>query len=110
RPFCWQLPDASRAGKSLVVKLIHMRIIKAAQILFLWLVPIGLVLVGGAAVTTALPYGAGTYGTCTYGTCSISISTSGTVNLPVTPTTTGINTTAKDDVTVETGSSTGYTL
>lgn len=65
---------------------------------------------GTGAVTFALPYGSGTYGTCTYNTCDITLMTSGTVNLPVTPTSNGVNTTAKDEAIVSTGASTGYTL
>lgn len=58
----------------------------------------------------ALPYGSGSYDTCTYDTCGISLSTSVTVTLNVTPTSGGVNTTAKDDVVVSTDASTGYTL
>src|SRR5688572_13970920 len=58
----------------------------------------------------ALPYGSGTYDTCTYDTCNISLLTSGTVTLNVTPTASGVNTTAKDEATVSTDASTGYTL
>lgn len=61
-------------------------------------------------ILSALPYGAGTYGTCTYSTCGISITTSGTVSLPVTPSSSGVNTTAEDEVSVTTDASTGYTL
>jgi hypothetical protein len=60
--------------------------------------------------SSALPYGSGTYGSCQYDTCSISLSTSSTVSLPVTPTFAGVYTTQKDDVVVGTHASTGYTL
>lgn len=62
----------------------------------------------------AIPYGSGDYGTCIYEgsstACSISITTSGTVSLSVTPTSSGVYTTASDNVTVGTNASTGYTL
>ena len=58
----------------------------------------------------ALNFGSGTYGTCTYGTCGISLSTSGAVQLNILPTAGGAVTIASNTVTVETGSSTGYTL
>lgn len=64
----------------------------------------------GGSLAGALPYGAGAYNTCTYDTCIITVLTSGTVSLSVTPTLSGVNTTAKDDVSVSTDASTGYTL
>lgn len=60
--------------------------------------------------SVALPYGSGTYGSCQYSSCGISVSTGGTVNLSVTPTSSGVYTTTNDTITVITGSSTGYTL
>lgn len=63
-----------------------------------------------APSSEALTFGKGTYGTCTYSTCGISISTSGPVQLNITPTAGGAVTIASDTVTVETGSSTGYSL
>lgn len=58
----------------------------------------------------ATEYGSGAYGACQYQTCSISLASSGTVNLPITPGSGTTCTTASDTVTVTTGSSTGYTL
>lgn len=59
----------------------------------------------------ALNYGAGTYGSCTYGTCGITISSSGTVTLNVTPSPSQtLCTIDKDDVSVTTGASVGYML
>lgn len=58
----------------------------------------------------ALPYGAGTYGTCQYSTCSISLTSSGNVTLNLTPTSGGVYTIQPNQLTVDTGSSTGYTL
>lgn len=66
------------------------------------------------APVRAIPYGSGDYGTCIYEgsatACSITITTSGTVSLSVTPTSSGVYTTASDNVTVGTNASTGYTL
>ena len=62
-------------------------------------------------ISSAAPYGSGLYGACTYNTCdAISITTSGTVSLPVTPTNSGVYTTVSDTVTVGTDNSSGYTL
>lgn len=58
----------------------------------------------------ASPYGSGSYGTCSYGNCSISLSSGGSVTLNVTPAGAKTCTTAKDTVTVSTGSSAGYNL
>lgn len=61
-------------------------------------------------VASATPYGYGTYGSCQYQVCSISIETQGAVNLPLTPTSSGVQTIASDEVEVTTSSSQGYTL
>jgi hypothetical protein len=59
----------------------------------------------------ALDYGDGTYGTCTYGTCGITITSSSTVNLNVTPQPgSTLCTVDKDDVTVTSGASVGYSM
>lgn len=55
-------------------------------------------------------YGNGTYGSCQYGSCSITLSSSGTVNLDIAPTTTGNCTIASDSVSVLTDNSSGYNL
>jgi hypothetical protein len=56
-------------------------------------------------------YGSGTYNSCQYGGCSITLSTSTTVNLPITPVGGSTTcTTQSDSVGVLTDSSTGYTL
>lgn len=78
--------------------------------LVLWGVPILFLEAATGTILLALPYGSGTYDTCTYDTCGITLITSGTVNLAVTPTTSGVNTTAQDQATVSTDASTGYTL
>lgn len=58
----------------------------------------------------ALPYGSGTYGTCQFDSCSISVSASSDLSLNVTPTSAGVYSTVSDNITVITGSSTGFTL
>lgn len=59
----------------------------------------------------ALNYGAGTYGTCQYGTCSITITAPSEADVSVTPNGGATTcTVASSDITVSTGSSTGYTL
>ncbi len=82
---------------------IRLKLIKvggwAASLLFLISIP-----------TLALPYGSGSYGTCTYDQCGISLTTSGTVNLSLHPTGSGVYTIQKDALNVKTGGSTGYTL
>jgi len=56
-------------------------------------------------------YSEGTYGTCTYGTCSISLSTSGSISVNVTPAAGATTcTVVNDSVTATTDSSTGYTI
>lgn len=56
-------------------------------------------------------YGTGSYGTCTYNSCGITLGSSGTVSLNITPAGgTTKCTTASDQVQVTTDSSTGYTL
>ncbi len=69
-----------------------------------------------AAVALVAPsyantYGSGNYGTCQYGGCSITLTTSGTVSLPITPVGGSTTcTTQSDSVGVLTDSSTGYIL
>lgn len=59
----------------------------------------------------AAPYGTNKYSQCTYGNgCSISITTSTSVDLPLTPTAAGVYTIEKDEVTVTTNVSSGYEL
>ncbi len=60
---------------------------------------------------SALNYSAGTYGTCTYGTCGITITSSSTVTLNVTPVVGSTKCTVdKDAISVTTGASVGYTM
>lgn len=70
----------------------------------------GVMLFAASSQVSAQNYGAGTYGSCQYGNCSISVSSSGSVDLSVTPTITGACTVASDTVGVSTSSSMGYTL
>lgn len=62
------------------------------------------------APSFALPYGKAKYGSCTYNTCSITLSTSGTITLNVNPTASGVYTTQKDSINIQSGASTGYTV
>lgn len=64
------------------------------------------------ALTPALatPYGYGTYGSCAYQQCSISVTTSGSIDLELTPDSSGVHTIEGDEVEVTTNSSQGYTL
>ena len=72
---------------------------------------LALSLLGLSQTVSGLNYGDGTYGTCTYGTCGITISSSGTVTLNVTPQTgSTVCTVDKDDISVTTGASVGYTM
>lgn len=58
----------------------------------------------------AILYGNGTYGNCTYTACSITLTTSGSVNINALPAAGGSCTTQKDIVAVLTHSGNGYTL
>lgn len=60
----------------------------------------------------AAPYGRGLYGTCNFGEggCTISLATSDTVALSLTPTATGVYTIDNDAVEVTTNSDDGFTL
>lgn len=63
-----------------------------------------------ADTTDTTTYGSGNYGNCNYGACSITLSSNGAVSVDVTPTGSGSCTIQKDDVSVLTDNSTGYTL
>jgi hypothetical protein len=66
---------------------------------------------GSNHAAQAINYGAGTYGTCTYGTCNISLTTSGSIAVNVTPAAGATRcTVSSDSVTASTDSSTGYTV
>ena len=59
----------------------------------------------------ALTYGSGTYNNCAYGgPCSISIVTSGSVNISLLPTTSSVYSIQKDAVVVQTDNPLGYNL
>jgi hypothetical protein len=60
--------------------------------------------------SAALNYGSGTYGGCQYNTCSISIGSSGTVQLNVIPAAGGACTIQSDSVSVLTDDPNGYQL
>lgn len=72
----------------------------------------GLLVIAVPFVSQAAPYGTGTYGTCLYGSCNtIELSSSGAVNIDVTPIGTSRTCTVQSDtLSVTTPSSTGYTL
>lgn len=56
-------------------------------------------------------YSAGTYGSCQYNTCGISLTTSGSISVNVTPSVGATTCTVSNDiVTVTTNASTGYTV
>ena len=76
---------------------------------------IGLSLVFLALVAPALAhadssYGSGGYGACEYGNCSITLTSSGSVSLNVSPTSSGACTIASDTATVHTYNTGGYVL
>src|SRR5579875_2707144 len=77
--------------------------------------PLGLlVLVGGLGVpyvaADSSTYGMGTYGSCSYNSCGVSITSSGSVSLNITPAASTTCTVGSDSVSVTTDSSSGYTL
>jgi len=80
-------------------------------ILVVGIVVASLVGIVTSSAVSAINYGEGTYGTCSYAACSISLSSSGTVDLNASPvpgeTTCSVQ---QDNISVSTGSSTGYTL
>jgi hypothetical protein len=76
---------------------------------------IGLVALVVAVITQlssvqALPYGRGAYGKCQFGSCSITLTSSTSIAANITPSGSTKCSVVKDDVSVRTGSSTGYTL
>lgn len=82
---------------------------------YFWLAIVAFVFLAAWAIfihpAAGINYSAGTYGTCTYGTCSISLTTSGTISINVTPAAGATKcTVANDVVTATTDSSTGYTV
>lgn len=91
-----------------VLSLTDMR--EALRRLFLFGIPLLTIELLTGGILSALPYGSGDYGTCTYDTCGISLTTSGNVTLSATPTSSGVHTTAQDELEVSTDASTGYTV
>jgi hypothetical protein len=70
---------------------------------------LGSLLVVGSS--QANPYSSGQYGSCQYGNCSITLTTGGSVSLPVTPAGgSTVCTDQSDSVGVQTNSTTGFTL
>lgn len=64
----------------------------------------------GTTSTGALDYGDGTYGSCTYDTCGITVTSSTTVSLPITPSASTVCSVNNDAVSVTTGATVGYTM
>lgn len=65
----------------------------------------------GGSVALARPYGTGSYGVCVYDSgCSISVASSGSINLDSMPTDSGVYTVQKDDVIITTDDPVGYSL
>lgn len=80
---------------------------------FILAVAIALLLpiIGMANTSLALKYSSGSYGTCSYNSCSISLSSSGSVAIDVTPSgASALCSVQSDSVTATTNSSTGYTV
>lgn len=72
---------------------------------------ISLLLFSIALITFAMPYGEGRYGECKYGvSCTISMTTFGTVDLPLNLASGAKYTIDKDEVAVTTDSPSGYSL
>jgi hypothetical protein len=67
-------------------------------------------LMSGLSVSADSTYGSGLYGSCQYGSCSITVTSSGTVNLNVSPAPGGVCTVQSDSVAVLTDNSNGYNL
>ena len=63
-----------------------------------------------ATTSDSSTYGSGNYGDCDYGSCSITLSSTGAVNLDVTPTQSGACSIASDAVSVLTDSTSGYSV
>ena len=73
-----------------------------------------LMIIGGLLIApsfaSASNYSAGLYGDCQYNTCGISLSSSSTVTLNVTPGSSAVCTVAADELMVDTSSNSGYTI
>jgi hypothetical protein len=77
--------------------------------LFVGLV-IGVTALGWAPAAFGLPYSSGSYGTCSYNACSITLSSSGSVAVNVTPNASALCSVQSDSVSASTGASTGYVI
>jgi hypothetical protein len=78
--------------------------------LVIGLVAIILAAIAQIASVQALPYGRGAYGKCQFGSCSITLTSSTSIAANITPSGATKCSVVKDEVSVRTGSSTGYTL
>jgi hypothetical protein len=68
------------------------------------------VIIAASVSVQAANFGTGTFGSCQFGTCSISLTSSGAVNLDVVPTPAGSCTIQSDTVSVLTDNSNGFSL
>lgn len=80
------------------------------KLISLILVVLAFLLVPISIVSADAKYGVGPYGRCSYGNCEITITTSGAINVDVTPTNNPKCTITADDITVSTHNSAGFTL
>lgn len=87
---------------------------KIASLLTLVLLLAGGIFLSGenvrADTTDSATYGSGGFGKCDYGACTITLTSGGTTNVNVVPTTTGKCAVQSDTPSVLTDSSTGYSL
>lgn len=81
---------------------------KWLPLLLLLVILLAFVMPSGTA--SAGTYGSGTYGSCQFGSCSITLTSSGSLALNVTPAAGGRCTIQTDPVSVQTEDSNGYTL
>ena len=80
------------------------------RIVGMYIVGVLLLLFAGSLQADAVLYGRGSYGTCQFGTCTITLTSSTTIAANVTPGGSTTCTVVKDEVSVRTGSSSGYSL
>ena len=71
---------------------------------------VGLGAIVHADTTDSTTYGSGNFGYCNYGSCTITLTSSGTVNVNVAPTPGGRCTVQSDNPSVLTDSTAGYSL
>ena len=72
--------------------------------------PLASASITSADTTDSTTYGSGNFGYCNYGSCTITLTSSGTVNVNVAPTPGGRCTVQSDNPSVLTDSTAGYSL